>query len=364
MLEAIHTGYPRFKLADEVGIPRRKIRTFPWLYAPYMARSRVNFSNQRISRRWAWWAHETLDWKVSSELDSSDALIALSGSGLRSGRWMRQSGKIYICDRGSSHIRFQDQSLREEYARWGLVFAGVDPRILRKEEQEYEIATRISVPSEFVQRSFLAQGVPAARLAKIPYGARFDRFRPVGAPSPDKFVVLYVGAISVRKGFLYLLKAFQMLKHPQKRLQVIGHVCPEMSSLLARENLEHVDLIGAVPNAELANYYSCATVFVLPSIEDGFGMVMGEAMACGCPVIATENTGADDLFDPQTEGWVVPIRSPKAIHQRLEELCDDPDLRQRVSKLALDRIQRMGGWDEYGDQFAKLLNKLNGTIEL
>jgi glycosyltransferase involved in cell wall biosynthesis len=79
-------------------------------------------------------------------------------------------------------------------------------------------------------------------------------------------------------------------------------------------------------------------VFVLPSIEDGFGMVIGEAMACGCPVIASVNTGASELISDAVDGFIVPIRSPELIADRLQMLADNPELRQRMGSAALARM--------------------------
>lgn len=79
-------------------------------------------------------------------------------------------------------------------------------------------------------------------------------------------------------------------------------------------------------------------------------MVMAQAMACGCPVIASENTGAHDLFDDGTEGFIVPIRDAQSLADRLQRLADEPDLRARMGANALDRVSRMGGWRDYGQR--------------
>ena len=354
-LQAIFTGYPRWKLKDEAGIPKQKIRSFPWLQVPFMAKARFGITNRQIIREWAWLAHETLDRYAAARLEDTDVLIALSGGGLHAGRSIQRLGGRYICDRGSSHIRYQNELLHEEYQRWGFAFPGIDSRVIAKEEAEYETADRITVPSEFARRSFLAQGVAADKIMKIPYGARLDRFRPVSPPDPSKFVVLFVGQVSLQKGILYLLDAFERFSHPAKELRIVGSMSEEIESILKSRKLEDVKFLGNVPNAELAIHYSLARVFVLPSIQEGFGMVMGEAMACGCPVIATRNTGAEDLFEDGESGFIVPIRDSGAILNRLELLAQDPSLRSRMSERALDRVQQIGGWSEYGDRMVAVI---------
>lgn len=359
LLEGIWTGYPRLKLRDEHGVPPDKVHTFPWLHAPYMARGRFGLENWHwLSQEWSWWAQETLDRYVASHLKQPTTLIALSGTGLHAGIQAQRVGGRHICDRGSSHIRFQDRLLREEYKRWGITFPGVDPRIIAKEEAEYAQADCITVPSEFVRQSFQAMGVSLTKVAKVIYGARLERFHKVADPPIDCFRILWVGGVSIRKGFLDLHEAFRNLKHPRKQLVVIGGVDPEVAHLLTTRNLENIVFRGSVANHELPQIYSSSHVFVLPSIEEGLAMVQGEALACGCPVIATVHSGSEDLFTHGVEGFIVPIRSPESICACLQELADDPERRVRMSEAAIKRVQLLGGWNTYGNDYARLIHKL------
>jgi glycosyltransferase involved in cell wall biosynthesis len=361
LFESIYTGYPRFQLADEQGIPKEKINTFPWLQAPYMARSRVGLDQFAwLDREWAWWAHQTLDHYVASQLRAPAILIALSGSGLHAGRKAQQLGGIHICDRGSSHIRVQERLLTEEYMRYGNRWRGIDPRSITKEEAEYEQADWISIPSQFCYDSFVEQGISVAKLLKIPYGSRLERFYPDVGPSSngDEFRILFVGAAGPRKGFIDLLAAFERLRHPRKQLVLIGSLAPEVEAILARVDQSRITVVGSVPNAQLRQHYSQASVFVLPSIEEGLAMVIGEAMACGCPVVATTNTGASELITDGVEGFIVPIRSPELIADRLQQLADQPALREQMGQAALARVQQLGGWDAYGDAWASVLHQI------
>jgi glycosyltransferase involved in cell wall biosynthesis len=359
LLETLWTGYPRFKLKDELGIPQEKIRTFPWIQAPYMMLGKLGLQYLNwLNKEWAWLAAQSLDKYVSQQINKPTILIALSQSGLNAGRKAQSEGGRYICDRASSHIQFQNQILTEEYLRWGLNFVGIDPRVIEKEEQEYKFADLITVPSEFVKKSFLQMGVDENKIIKIPYGARLDRFQKVAEPSNANFRVLWVGAVSIRKGFLDALTAFQSLKHPHKEFIVIGSVEPLVRSILQTQSLEGVHFKGNIPNQDLPFWYSSSHVFVLTSIEEGLAYVQGEALACGCPVIATTNTGAEDLFENGKEGFIVPIRSPGVILERLQEFVDTPNLRGEMGALGLERVHKLSGWDSYGDSFIKeIINK-------
>ncbi len=359
LLDRIWTGYPKFKLKDEEGIPIEKIKSFPWLHTPYMMRNRIGIGNWHwLNREWSWLAQNTLDLKVSKNINQPSIVVALSGSGLHSGTKAQKKGGYYICDRGSSHIRFQDEILKEEYLRWGLIFEDIDPRILAKEEAEYEQSNIITVPSEFVKQSFIKKGVSEKKIAKVIYGARINRFSKIAEPSEQIFRVLWVGSICLRKGFFDVLKAFQLLKHPKKELLVIGGIATEIEALLPSWNLDNVIFKGNVPNDQLPYIYSTAHVFVLASIEEGLAMVQGEALACGCPVIATNNTGSEDLYNDEIEGFIVPIRSPAIIAEKLQQLADDKVLRLQMSFAAEQKMKNIGGWDNYGTNFKNIIDTL------
>jgi glycosyltransferase involved in cell wall biosynthesis len=362
LLDFIYTGYPSFKLKDEDGITKSKIKTFPWFHAPYMKRGVLGLDKfNLLNKNWEWIDKQTLDKYVSFQIKQPTILIGLSGSALESAKKVKKLGGIYICDRGSSHIRFQNEILNEEYKRWGLTFNGIDPRVIAKEESEYDLADRITVPSEFVKQSFIKMGVPESKLVKIPYGARLDRFNKIGCPKENEFRVLWVGGISIRKGFMYALEAFQKLNYPNKVFFVIGDVEKEVKVLLKNLDLPKIKFLGNIDNKNLPAIYSTSHIFLISSIEEGLAMVMGEALACGCPIIATENTGASDLFTDNIEGFILPIRSPESITEKLQLLADNPVLRKKMSDAALKKVEKIGGWDSYGDNWNKFVVNLQSS---
>lgn len=97
---------------------------------------------------------------------------------------------------------------------------------------------------------------------------------------------------------------------------------------------------------------------VLSSIEEGMAYIIGEAMACGCPVIATENTGGRDSLTDGVEGFIVPIRSPEAIAEKLVWLYEHPEKRRTMGAAALKRVRELGGWDTYGEGMLETFRKL------
>lgn len=355
-LKAIYSTFPWTRLKRE-GIPREFVHVFPWIHAPLIMASRFGLPGA-LEKRVSGISQLTFDAWVARMMPRCDIYVALSGSGLSSGRRAQSYGAKYVCDRGSTHIRYQDAILKEEFQRWGFRRMICDPRMVGREEAEYEQADAITVPSEFARQSFIEMGVPKEKLYKIPYGARLDRFRPLSQPAADRFDVLFVGQVGLRKGVPYLLQAFEQLNHPRKRLRFVGGVQSELAHILPQLPRNQVEFLGHLPQDMLPAIMSSSHVMVLPSIEEGLALVQAQAMACGCPVISSYNSGGEDLFTDGEEGFLVPIRSPEAIAARMQELVDNPELQQRMSRAALERVHKMGGWHEYGETWVKLLNRL------
>jgi alpha-maltose-1-phosphate synthase len=351
-LRAVFTGYPRFKLKSE-RLPREVIHTFPWVHTPYMGFPGWRLLGVRAKQLWEYVDKITLDRYVSLHMPECDVFVGLSGSALRSGATVQARGAKYVCDRGSSHIRVQDQLLREEHDRWGIPFAGIDARVIDLEESEYAAADCVTVPSNFAMRSFVDAGVVQSKLKRVPYGVDLSRFEPTGRPDPERFDILFIGAMNLRKGLPYLMDAYRKLVHPRKSLTFVGSTSVELISHLKKRGAWEDDtrVVGPMPQTELKKIISKSHVMVLPSIEDGFGMVLAQAMACGCPVIGSRNTGTEDILSEDgREGFLVPIRDGDAIARRLQQMADDPGLQAHMSEAAVARVQQLGGWRDYGNR--------------
>lgn len=358
-LEKIFSTWPWKRLQRE-GLPHDKVETFPWIHTPEYVLRRYGMLPQWLDDASGYANALTFDAYTARRIPGCDALIALSGSSLKTGQLVQQRGGKFVCDRGSSHQRFQGQIVQEEYARWNVTLPPNDERDTAREEAIYDVADAITVPSTFAARSFLQMGVSAEKLQVIPYGVELDEFKPVTKPAQGQIDLLYAGAVSLRKGFPYLLDAFARLKHPHKRLRVAGAVTREMEAVLPKLPKENVEFLGPIPRAELVRYMSSSHLMVLPSIEEGLALVQGQAMACGCPVLASTNTGSEDLYTDGVEGFIVPIRNPDALLERMQQIADDPFLQQTMSHAALERVKQLGGWKEYGDQWGAFLRTLTG----
>ena len=360
-LRKIYSTWPWARLKRE-GIPREFVESFILLHTPNYL-----LSQSRFYPRPAYLAVERLnlvafDAWLARRIPACDAFIALAGVGLKTGKLVQSRGGKYICDRGSTHHRHQTDVLIAEYARWGVPNPIVQPAQTALEERIYAQADAIAVPSSRAVKSFVDLGVPAAKMFQIPYGVRLERFSRVARPPEirERFEAVFVGHVSLRKGIPYLLESFAQVQHPNKRLRVIGAMSPEVASLLSRFPQASVEFLGALAQAELPAILSASHVLILPSVEEGLALVQPQAMACGCPVLATTATGAEDLFTDGVEGFIVEDRDVAALTARMQQLIDEPGLQQRLAEAALARVRGIGGWHEYGRRWEQVLHQVTG----
>jgi glycosyltransferase involved in cell wall biosynthesis len=150
------------------------------------------------------------------------------------------------------------------------------------------------------------------------------------AESYSTFTVLSIGTVTPRKGHVDLFDALADVPINYSLL-LRGNVDPVMEPLLNRYRGTY-RFVPPVSYSELNRYYQQADVFVLPSLSESFGLAILEAMASGLPVIVSENSASfvTDGYD----GFVVPIRDPRVIKQRLLQLREDPELRRRMGRNA------------------------------
>lgn len=275
-----------------------------------------------------------------------DIFVGWSGQCIHGLRRANQKGLTSIVVRGSAHISEQTEILREEHARFGLPFNG-RPHIMERELREYGEAQYIQTISSFAKRSFVARGIPESKIIVQSLGVNLTRFKQL--PKEDGvFRVIYAGALSLRKGVRYLLDAFAALDRPDSELCLIGTVHEALRPFIAAAR-GRVRVLGHRPEAELHRHYSQGSVFVLPSLEDGFAVVLAQAMACGLPVICTTNTGGEDLLGAERcGGYVVPIRDVEALREKLLYLYEHRDECAEMGRQAKLRVSSRFSWNDYG----------------
>jgi glycosyltransferase involved in cell wall biosynthesis len=289
-----------------------------------------------------------------------DVFIGWSGMSLRAIQAAKRQGKVAIVTRGSSHILYQNAILKEEYLKFGLDFS-IDERVIEKEMAEYEASDFVVVPSSFARQSFIEQGISADKVIANPTGAsRFFSKRQTTAEK-KKFRILYLGSLTVQKGLVYLFEALNKLTIPSEQYEAwfIGKASDELAGVIAQHRKPNWHFLGHIQHYKLPEYLSQCDVGVQPSLQEGLSAVIPQMLGCGIPVIASANTGGMDIIRDGETGYVVPIRSPEAIAEKIMQLYQNPaQLDKMKSNAAAASAQNGFTWDDYGERYSAFLNTL------
>ncbi len=336
------------KRKDPEAIEEQHIQTYPFLAPlfrtvndPFLINSLFdNLVSQNLSRN-----HEY------------KALIGWSGMSLKSFTEAKRNNKIAIVERGSCHISHQYELLSHEYSVYGKIFKK-DKRVEDCELAEYDMADYITVPSLFAKKSFTDRGFDDSKIFVNNFGVS-SFFAPTGNKS-SKFIILYVGTLSIQKGLIYLFKAMHLLGWPESQyeLWLIGTVSNEIKEIIPSLSRPNWKFFGHIDHHELASYISQCSVMVHPSIQEGLSMVLSQVMSCGVVPIATTNTGGEDIISDGENGFIVPIRSPEKIAEKLTLLFEDKVLLEEMQEKAKNYAHKFSTWDNYGERYANFVQSI------
>ena len=335
-----------------------RLHTLPFREAMRLLAPRVGLN--RLVR------HETGPFSVDSVYHSLDRHVStrLSRPGFRgvyayedgaecAFRAASRLGQCTFYDLPIGYWRAARTLFREEaelQPAWASTLAGNQDSAHKtaRKDSELALADVVFVASSFTRRTL--ESAPPFRgcVAVIPYGAPLSvPILPEAAPRSRHrpLRVLFVGSLGQRKGLSYLFNACRRL-NGSIQLTVIGSRPPIACAALDRE-LAAVRWIASCPHSEVLAEMAAHDVFVFPSLFEGFGLVLLEAMAMGLPIITTPHTAGPDLIEEGKEGFIVPIRDAVAIAEKLDLLATDEARREEMSRCARLRAREFT-WADYG----------------
>lgn len=227
----------------------------------------------------------------------------------------------------------------------------IEARVMRRVE-------RVVVGSEFAKRQASQElGVPAEKFSVVYYGVE-SRFAPVPKPEDlarrlgldGAIVALFVGGLEARKNLAFLLEAWVdvVRERPDARLVIAGsgRELGPLQRRARRLGLErHVRFTGHLPEAEKVAYYRMADLLVFPSLMEGFGLVVVEAMSCALPVVVSDRGSLPELVGDGEGGFVCDPTDRGAFVRAIVRLASEPDLRRKFGTANRERVDRMFRWD-------------------
>ncbi|MFH1895948.1 MAG: glycosyltransferase family 4 protein [bacterium] len=346
-------------------------------YAPMM----VNLGAVPVEAPWRLPAHRYFypNWLKDTFFDLGTSVFAFrytntkpdffhtwNGHGFYSMRKAKKLGLRTVVERNSLYPLEQEAVLEKEFKKLGLVYKPTHPLSLKRNLAELGEADYVTTPSRLVYDSLLLAGLPKEKLWQPnALGVDFEKFK-VQSPNAKKISksksqdeelnFVFVGGDPIRKGLYYLLKAWEQITKSQQlvassqRLFLLGLPPRTFDSrpFLQFKGLAGVEDVGWANSSE---YYQKSHVFVLPSIEDGWGLVVGEAMAAGLPVIVSEGAGAADMVTPGS-GFRVPAGDWQALHEKMHYFVSDPRKAFDMGKAAQKAIREFS-WERYGEQLLR-----------
>ncbi len=325
------SGYPRAKLL-RVSPAVERLRVLPesWrTLITYALYPRLPKRFQGFSPRLFAWQDAGFDRAVAGRLSrcfrpGAEApmghphfLHGIPGQCLETFRVARRFGITTVLNHASGPARQQWELVRPEYERAGLAVPpppeavpGLEARL----RAEVDLADWHLVASRIVARQLAESGVPAERIGVVPYGASPERFpRRAAAPKGEPFRVLFAGALAIRKGLWTVLKALELVPDPTWELHCYGLPLAETEGdFRAYNGQPRVFRHGPVSQKALAEALRGASVLVLPSVEEAFGLVVPQALQVGVPCLVSDRVGASDLLTSPQDGETLPFGDAQA----------------------------------------------------
>ena len=344
--------------------------TWPWRELGRMAATRAGLQ-QLI-------AHETgpfcidavyhsLDQRVATQLGkttrwrTATAVYGYEDGAADSFRRAKTLGLRCFYDLPIGYWRAARRLLAPEKDRWPEWAASLgsfqdsEAKLARKDE-ELRLADRILVASSFTAATLRDFPGSLAPIEVIPYGfpTVAGNVPLTGYHAGRPLKLLFVGGLSQRKGIADLFAVAAALG-PRVELTIVGHKatsnCPALDAALARHRW-----IPSLPHTDILRIMQAHDVLVFPSLFEGFGLVITEAMSQGTPVITTDRTVGPDLIEHGYNGWLIQAGSTPALKSAIEELLLHPESVIRVGQAARETARRRP-WSMYGKELAAVLNK-------
>jgi glycosyltransferase involved in cell wall biosynthesis len=313
--------------------------------------------------------YRNLDLSVSKRLkllvknNTINAVYGYEDGALETFKQAKKLGLTCIYDLPIAYWETSRRLLMEEADRlpaWAETLGGgikdSESKLQRKTE-ELRLADIVIGPGDFVLDS-IPDWARTKQLIKTPFGSPTQSTCPVGRliKSHGKLRVLFVGSMSQRKGLADLFAAIKLLNRSDVELIVMGS--PLSSMEFYKTQLPGVTFLPTRSHNRVLDLMQSCDVLCLPSIVEGRALVMQEAMSQGLPIIITPNTGGEDLIVEGETGFIVPIRSPEVIAEKLNWLVENKAALPQMRQSAFDHAQ-LYTWETYGANIVSALSSLH-----
>lgn len=363
------TNYPKWAVR-RFGVPDRCVQSF-WIHGVLSRmfvllyeRLRIPFPEALMHKLFGRWAASQL---IRSDVD---VVFCFSGVAEEAFRRLQGTGKTTLLARCSAHIEIQRQILESEAKSRGATINRPSKWMIEREKDEYSISDAVVTLSEFARQSFLQSGFPERRLRVMPLGSDVSHFRPSQAVVDERrkrilsgapLRVIYVGALSYQKGIRDLLEVAKTADKSRLTFRVVGPVDKEAVSVV-KELAKHAQLTPKQPQSKLTAQYLWADVFVFPTLQDGYPVVLAQAAASALPIITTPRCSGPDLLGENAGmGWVVPAGEPGLILKQLR-WCDEHRAIVAGMVTQLYKTYAVRDWNAVAEDFERIAQDIRESV--
>lgn len=305
------------------------------------------------------------DWYAAGQIDrlKPNIVVGYESSALRTFKRAKSLNIVTVLDLAQVHYKFIGK-IRRRYLEYDRTFdSKVSDKEDRVKEKELKCADYIITLSNLVRESLVNYGISENKIYLATLGFDPDKFklketyRKVGA-----FKLLYVGAITSRKGIRLLLEAYRELNLKNSEVVIIGGKSNDSGFLKKYDGM--FKYIPYLSHEQLVSYYQDADVFVFPSYLDSWGMVVIEAMGCGTPVIVSENTGTKEVVANGINGFIIPVEDVSALKEKILFFYNNRDKLEYFGKNARKQAKNYT-WGNYGKSVREIIEEIwsNGVLE-
>ncbi len=342
------------------GIPAEVVATHPFRE---IIRTLSNRCLGVSAQDWIWdWMELDFDRHVAgSDWGRAEAVHGYEYASLMTFEAARRRGVTTLYEMPAPFFRTADKILSEEYRKFPELatrprqeIEGRAPARIARKQRELSLADIVVCNSAFTRDSILAEDFPPERIITLPLGMP-KPVEAVDTPRPRELVLLYAGTLSVRKGVHYLLEAWRRLSPSTAvELRLVGAL--DLPSSLLRDLPGRVTVIGSVPKRELTRHYLEAGLLLFPTLCDGFGMVLTEALAHGVPVLTTTAAGASSFIGNGCNGFVIAPGNLEELVETMRWCTHNRDRLQEMRPACLESA-RSWQWSDYRRQLACAVEK-------
>ncbi|MBA4445800.1 glycosyltransferase family 4 protein [Cylindrospermopsis raciborskii CS-506_C] len=334
-------------------IPLTYVHNYPWREILRTISSKLDQDGRLTDKLWEWSTKGFDHWVANHHLGTVGGVYGYETACLATFRAAKKQGLATIYELPAPEHDFVANILEQEltlYPQLRTSYYQYTQQLQQQRtehgRQEWELADVIIVNSQFTKNSYAAAGLDMDKVRLIPLGAPPVREKlPNNSINSDKTMqFLWAGTFSIRKGAHYLVSAWQKLQPQEARLKVFGAMGLPENLLI---NLpKSIEFFPTVPRTELVKIYQVCDVLVFPTLCDGFGMVITEALAQGLPVITTNCAGASNLIQDGVNGLIIPPRDTEALAAAINWCLTHPSQVKEMSTAAL-KTAAQWQWSDY-----------------